>query len=249
MADPYNPYTSYSTPAPGGVSYYPPEDQRNQPPAYAYQQQPYQPPYTEADGQPEPNYTYAAHPSPYHLTPEPYQGGAAERSYTPVGQPDHLGPVTNVGMPPVQGDKVPENMGYYGGHPADQPRFTPSPSPHPPSVHVSKAEDPQGYDRGSRPSETDADLGSERGMGATLAGGAAGYFLGHKKEHGLLGAIGGAIVGNLLENKMKDHGRHEHGHHHEHLSGHGHHHHHHHRHGHSHSRSRSGSRHRGENDF
>lgn len=130
------------------------------------------------------------------------------------------------------------------GHPAGQPRYTPSASPHPPSVHVSDA-DQQHY-RGdeTRPSNHDADAEGERGIGSSLAGGAAGYYFGHKKNHGLLGAIGGAIVGNFLEDKLKDSGRHSHGHHHEHGSGH-HHHHHHHRH----SRSRSHSRHRGEDDY
>lgn len=112
MADPYNPYTSYSTQTPGGVSYYPPEEQPHfqQQAGYEYQQ-----PYSTAEPQPDPNYGYGPQqnpsPSPYHLAPEPYQG-APERSYTPVGQPDHLGPVTAAGMPPPMGPKVPENLGY-----------------------------------------------------------------------------------------------------------------------------------------
>ena len=54
----------------------------------------------------------------------------------------------------------------------------------------------------------------ERGLGSALAGGAAGYFLGRKKNHGFLGAVGGAIVGNIVGNKMKEHGGHgNHGHH------------------------------------
>ncbi|CEO58931.1 hypothetical protein PMG11_03623 [Penicillium brasilianum] len=244
MADPYNPYTSYSTPTPGGVGYYPPEEQTHahHQPGYQYQQ-----PYGGAEQQPGPNYGYTPQPnpspSPYHLTPEPHQGGAPQRSYTPVGQPDYLGPVTTTGMAPPGEGKVPENLGYYG-YPADQPRYTPSASPHPPSVRVSDA-DQQHY-RGdeTHPSNHDADAEGERGIGSSLAGGAAGYYFGHKKNHGLLGAIGGAIVGNFLEDKLKDSGRHSHGHHHEHGSGH-HHHHHHHRH----SRSRSHSRHRGEDDY
>ncbi|GLI73949.1 hypothetical protein PoHVEF18_002181 [Penicillium ochrochloron] len=245
MADPYNPYTSYSTPTPGGVGYYPPEEQPH------FQQQPgYQPqqPYGNAEPQANPNYGYAPHPStspsPYHLAPEPYQGGAQERSYTPVGQPDYLGPVTTSGMPPRHEGKVPENLGYYG-HPADQPRYTPSASPRPPSVHVSDADKQHYRSDENHPSDQDGDAEGERGIGSSLAGGAAGYYFGHKKDHGLLGAIGGAIMGNFIEDKLKDKGgRHSHGHHHEHGSGH-HHHHHHHRH----SRSRSHSRHRGEDDY
>lgn len=111
MADPYNPYTQYSTPTPGGVAYYPPEEQAAQR-YYSYQQQP--PPYeygtTEAPL--ESNYTYASQPGPQHLTPEPYTANAPDRSYTPVGQPDYLGPVAAAGMPTSQGQGVPENWAY-----------------------------------------------------------------------------------------------------------------------------------------
>ncbi|CAF9931072.1 MAG: hypothetical protein GOMPHAMPRED_005810 [Gomphillus americanus] len=54
----------------------------------------------------------------------------------------------------------------------------------------------------------------ERGLGSALAGGTAGYFLGRKKNHGFLGAVGGAIVGNIVGNKLKEHGNQgHHGHH------------------------------------
>lgn len=103
MGDPYSQYTSYSTPTPGGVGYYPPEEQaRQQQYPNQYQQQPY-----GAD----PNYAYPP-PSPYHLAPESYQGAPDNRSYTPMGQPDHLGPVSGTGMPPGSSGKVPENLGY-----------------------------------------------------------------------------------------------------------------------------------------
>ena len=35
-------------------------------------------------------------------------------------------------------------------------------------------------------------------------GGAAGYYMGRKKNHGFLGAVGGAILGNYLGDKVKD---------------------------------------------
>lgn len=112
MADPYNPYIQYSTPTPGGVSYYPPEEQQT------YQQHQSHPPpqpvygYNTGEAQPEQNYTYAPQSSPYHLAPEPYQGYAPDRSYTPVGQPDYLGPVAAAGTSTGQGQKIPENLGY-----------------------------------------------------------------------------------------------------------------------------------------
>ena len=40
-------------------------------------------------------------------------------------------------------------------------------------------------------------------MGA-LAGGAAGGFAGHKMNHGIIGTIGGAVAGSMLEDKYKD---------------------------------------------
>lgn len=139
------------------------------------------------------------------------------------------------------------------GHPEQQPRYTPSPGANP-AVHVSEAPVYPQYDEEGRPIEP-ADGESDRGLGSTVAGGAAGYYFGHKKDHGLLGALGGAIAANFIEHKVKDHresssgsqhgsehGQHgsEHGHH----GHHGHHHHHHH-----HSRSRSHSRHRDEDDY
>lgn len=44
-------------------------------------------------------------------------------------------------------------------------------------------------------------------MGA-LAGGAAGGFAGHKMNHGILGTLGGAVAGSMLEDKFKDSGSH-----------------------------------------
>ncbi|KAJ5384332.1 hypothetical protein N7517_002243 [Penicillium concentricum] len=213
MADPYNAYSSHSTPTPSGAGYYPPEDQ-SQYPAYGHQP-PYgnQEPYHNPGPQPyqpiqTPNQAYAPQQSSYHLAPEPY-GSPTERSYTPTGQPDYLGPVTPTGYEHAQ-DKIPGNAGYYNDHPAGQSQYTPSESPHRPAVYVSEPDDSQRGGMGEQRSdtETDTDRGMDRGLGGSLAGGVAGYYLGHKKEHGLLGAIGGALLGNFLEDKVKDHSRH-----------------------------------------
>ena len=45
----------------------------------------------------------------------------------------------------------------------------------------------------------------ERGLGATLVGGAGGAFLGHKMEGGKLGTIGGLALGALAANAYEDH--------------------------------------------
>lgn len=79
--------------------------------------------------------------------------------------------------------------------------------------------------------------GGERGLGATLIGGAGGAFIGHELGGGALGTIGGIVAGaigaNMLEHRHQEKkweqqhgGQGGHG-------GHGHHHHHHH-HGHHH---------------
>ncbi len=44
----------------------------------------------------------------------------------------------------------------------------------------------------------------ERGLGSSLAGGAAGYYFGKKMNHGLLGAVGGAFLANKLGDKRKE---------------------------------------------
>ncbi|KAJ5744641.1 hypothetical protein N7533_009511 [Penicillium manginii] len=210
MADPYNPYTSYPTPTPGGVSYYPPapDEQSYQQGTYPHQT----PPYSNAEyggvASPDQNYTCAPQSSTYHLQPEGYQGNAPDRSYTPVGQPDHFDPASAPGMPIQGSGKVPGNAGYYNAHPADEPRYTPSHDSQPPPVYVSDADSNRPHDKESRDLNRDGeDLEGDRGFGGSLAGGAAGYYFGHKKEHGLLGAIGGAILGNLIEDKAKKHGR------------------------------------------
>ncbi|KAJ5097270.1 hypothetical protein N7456_007991 [Penicillium angulare] len=201
MADPYNPYTQYSTPAPGGVGYYPPEDQAHQP-AYPYQQDAYAN-HGTAEPQPGAGHTYDAQmqPSQYHLAPDVYQNNAPERSHTPSGQPDYLGPVAAYGNQSAQDGKVPSNLEYY--NPDSQPRYSPVPSTHPPSVHVSEAPDPR-YEDDRRSIGENGDAETDRGLGSSLAGGAAGYYFGHKKDHGLLGAIGGAIAANFIEGKIKN---------------------------------------------
>lgn len=107
MADPYNPYGSYSTPTPGGASYYPSDD-HSQNPAYGDQQQRYG---TQGSYQPMPDpQAYVPQQSQSHLTPEPF-GFTQERSYTPTGQPDYQGPVIPAGYQHEQ-SKAPENASY-----------------------------------------------------------------------------------------------------------------------------------------
>jgi hypothetical protein len=101
MADPYNPYSFYSTPTPGGIGYYPPDDQSHHR-EYGYEPQPH--------WSPDSNPGQVPHQSHNNLAPEPY-GSTLERSYTPAGQPDYQGPVGPIGYHHSQ-TKVPENASY-----------------------------------------------------------------------------------------------------------------------------------------
>ncbi|KAJ5883925.1 uncharacterized protein N7473_010811 [Penicillium subrubescens] len=54
------------------------------------------------------------------------------------------------------------------------------------------------------PSTTNGPPEGERGLGATVVGGAGGAFVGHqvgkKSDHGTLGAVGGALAGAVMAN-------------------------------------------------
>ncbi|GLA92736.1 hypothetical protein AtubIFM57143_009091 [Aspergillus tubingensis] len=185
----------------------------------------------------------------------------------PQYDPDRLAPGYE---PPVRRGS---NAEYYAQSAADMQAPPPAPSA-PETEQHSRAYDNDPTTAGAAAGEEEE---GERSLGGAVLGGATGYYLGHKKDHGLLGAVGGAILGNFVSNKMKKsdsdeeveevevdddreteytryHSSHyrrssSHGH------GHGHHHHHHHHHhGHSHShghghRSRSRSRYEEEEEW
>jgi hypothetical protein len=50
----------------------------------------------------------------------------------------------------------------------------------------------------------------ERGLGATVLGGGAGAFLGHKMGHGALGTIGGLAIGAIAANALEHHEKKKH---------------------------------------
>lgn len=68
----------------------------------------------------------------------------------------------------------------------------------------------QGQHGEGAPADSNAPEG-ERGLGSALIGGTAGYYLGHKKNHGFLGAVGGALLGNFIGDKLKEHKHHHNG--------------------------------------
>ncbi|PLN84340.1 hypothetical protein BDW42DRAFT_162954 [Aspergillus taichungensis] len=261
MSDPYQQYTHphppyMQQPSPSGppppplseseAAYYAPPDSLYQHPPYDYETQ----------------YPYAQ-----HIAPDQY-GSHYDVSQTPRYQPpvspplqgsqsDHfLGPASSAEYRLQEcyasGRLSPKykswgeqgsNADYYSQHPAENDTQQGT------SPHLSQQSDARELRGGAD------DSGDERNVGGALLGGATGLYLGHKKGHGILGAVGGALLGNFIGDRLEEHGgkeehhggRHGHGHrhgrrrhrHHHHGHGHSHSHSHGHSHGHSHHRSRS----------
>ncbi|KAI9923471.1 hypothetical protein MW887_008632 [Aspergillus wentii] len=84
------------------------------------------------------------------------------------------------------------NAEYYNQPPPYESRYSPPP----------RDETPRPLDE-KEDREPDAHE-SQRNLGGTLIGGATGYYLGRKRSHGLLGAVGGALLGNFIGEKLKD---------------------------------------------
>ncbi|KAL4873664.1 hypothetical protein BDV12DRAFT_159374 [Aspergillus spectabilis] len=231
MSDQYNTQQqAYPSNAGDGPAYYTPSDHQHQSHAYGYETHPSHPgqEYQYAHGDPRYN-AYSNNNQSYGQSPTVYHPQITETQY------DYLSPSSAI--------TGADNYGH------DENRLSPH---YEPRGHGSNAEyyEASSLHERSRSShrrssshdnrerdETDTDVGEgERGLAGALVGGTTGYYLGHKKSHGLLGAVGGALLGNFLENKIEEQKD----------DGHSSHHgrrrrrHHHHHHG---SRSRSRSRH------
>ncbi|KAB8067051.1 hypothetical protein BDV29DRAFT_110017 [Aspergillus leporis] len=228
MSDPYAQSTNHTPLAPGaGANFYAPPESLYQNPPHDYE---YQQPYGQ-QFPPSQNHQYG---SQYDLTQTP-------RSYPPQAsgpQQDYLSPSSAEGF--QQGrNRQGSNAEYYNVNPNEQDQYRPS-------SHQSYPSDtPQEANNTSNEEE------NERNLGGALVGGASGYYLGHQRDHGFLGAVGGALLGNFIGDKIenqseddKDHHHRHSDHHHSHKHRHGnheHHHHSHHRHHRSHSRHSSHS--------
>ncbi|GAA88405.1 hypothetical protein AKAW_06519 [Aspergillus luchuensis IFO 4308] len=96
------------------------------------------------------------------------------------------------------------DSGKYSAQSAADMQAPPPPAPSAPETE----QQPRAYDNDPTTAGGAAAAGEEveegeRSLGGAVLGGATGYYLGHKKDHGLLGAVGGAILGNFVSNKMK----------------------------------------------
>ncbi|KAL2828460.1 hypothetical protein BDW59DRAFT_49716 [Aspergillus cavernicola] len=217
----YTQQQSYS-PNPGrdAAFYAPPESQYQYPvpdhPARVETQPPHQEQGYYVPGQPHYD-AYSNQSQGYTQAPEVYRPQTAEK------QNGYLGPSSAV----VTADSYQHDNSRLSphyeprGHLGSNADYYDASSLHERSRPSSPR--PSSHENRAREDEMDKGGEGERGIGGALVGGATGYYLGHKKRHGLLGALGGALLGNFLENKMekKDdrhsshHGRrhHHHGHH------------------------------------
>ncbi|KAL6230773.1 hypothetical protein BDW75DRAFT_244517 [Aspergillus navahoensis] len=142
---------------------------------------------------------------------EGYQAAYTQQEYAPSAQGQDYMPAPTIYQP----DSEPQN-GYLSPrstmagqdasvHRHDKTWLSPHYEPRPrgsnaeyydPSLHEGNQHSTARVSSSSvnrKGDETDAD-GGERGIGGALVGGATGYYLGHKKSHGLLGAVGGIRI-------------------------------------------------------
>ncbi|KAL4978331.1 hypothetical protein BDW66DRAFT_18275 [Aspergillus desertorum] len=235
MSDPYYlPHQTY-TPLQDNPVYLPPENQdQYQASAYGYE------PHSAHNSQLE-AYQTAYIQQQYELSAQDEEHVPTPTIYHPVPEPQngYLSPASTMAnaYTHTHGHDDTRLRPHYEPRPQGSNAEYYNPSLHEGDHHQTAREFPSNVNRGEN--EINAD-GRERGIGGALVGGGMGYYLGHKKSHGLLGAVGGALFGNFLENKLgarreDGHGHHGHGHQHGHGRRRTRHHHHH---G-SHSRSRS----------
>lgn len=214
MSDPYQQYPpQYNSPTPGQGYGAPPPN-----PAYDPNQPPQGYPQNQGYGSPAP-YQQQGHDQPaaqygqgsYDQQVAPYGGTYGPPAQGGFQHGQQFGTGYDANQAPVQ------QQDYYGqpGQDATRTYGTPSdPShqfpqqgaynqdPYPADPNNPHAQQQQGYYDPNNPNAVPGE--GERGLGSSLAGGAAGYFLGKKAgNHGVLGALGGAVIGNYLGDKHK----------------------------------------------
>merc|ERR1711981_819910 len=157
----------------------------------------------------------------YGQPPSAWDQYGGQQSHSPYPPQDQ-----GYGAPPPQHgyDQGGYNQGppqaQYGQQPAyDQQRDH---SPYPPAGQYAPYGAPQQGQHAGPGAYADPNLPpgaagpdgpeGERGLGKTLLGGTAGALLGHQAGHGMLGALGGAVVANMLggdkDKKKKKHKHH-----------------------------------------
>ncbi|KAK6819629.1 glutamine rich nitrogen starvation-induced [Apiospora arundinis] len=163
----------------GSGGAYPPQNQYSPQPQYGHSPSPY-----------PPQQQYTPQQSSTHLSPYPSHPQYARPSsaHSDVGFPSSGGP------PPPRYEQQ-------GGHLAP---YNAPPRPHSAEPYAGGHYDEKRGTAG--PGEAGED--GERGLGASLIGGGAGSFLGHKLGKGklgtFLGGAAGAVAANVIESKFKN---------------------------------------------
>lgn len=166
--------------------------QYSQPPRQYPAQQPYQPPYPTQPYQEPIPYGYSSQSTYIQQYPQQYPT-TPQRPFQPA--------------PPEQG-------GFYA-HPPERcwdPKQIWDEYNHPPDPQYGVPENQRGQIESGdlvKPERRQVQPGQEgeRGLGATVLGGGAGAFLGHKalKNHGMIGTIGGLVLGAIAANAYEYH--------------------------------------------
>ncbi|PPJ52562.1 hypothetical protein CBER1_11023 [Cercospora berteroae] len=136
-----------------------------------------QPPHQNYQSGPAPGYTPA--PGQYN---QQYGGPTPPQDYPPYGKQQQY-PPHHMQQPSGQVDNFRSQFDQPYAQPNASGYYSPS-GPYPPGA-----------------SEQD------RGLVGALAGGAAGAYGGHKMNHGVIGTIGGAVAGSMLEDAYKKKGK------------------------------------------
>ena len=161
------------------------------------------------------SFPYQSQPQGYYYVPQQYQQQPLQYPVQPpypqqatpypYGQPSYPSP------PPSQGWQQAPHASELQAQPPQKP-YNPEAIWH----EFNDPPDPQyGIPESERPAREAEDAqqhiqsghkgNGERGLGATLVGGAGGAFLGHKLEHGALGTLGGLAVGAIAANAYEHH--------------------------------------------
>ena len=206
----YNPGEGYGQPTPNHQQQpYGGEHQGSAQSYYASSQQPYQQhpqneqhnasgynaqQYVAPSPGPPPNMQYQQHPQQ-----PPSYGGYQEQSYPPYGQQYH-----------PQGGQVADFRSHF--EQPNAPIDPPYGQQHLPqggqvADFRSHYEQPHGPIDPNQPYPPPGAGGAEgeRGLMGALAGGAAGAYGGHKMGHGIIGGLGGAVAGSMLQDAAEKH--------------------------------------------
>jgi predicted lipid-binding transport protein (Tim44 family) len=101
--------------------------------------------------------------------------------------------------------------------PQDGTAYNPAPSPYPAhDLSAPSSQFPQqgAYNQAPYPADPNGPpppggaAEGERGLGGALLGGLAGGVAGHRKNHGVLGALGGALLGSYAQDHLGKKHRH-----------------------------------------